>query len=88
MESNKQERKNLVDDNPVAKEASALKNVNKGYGQEVKSPMAMMKSKKPSTEFAMKMSETKSGLPMKVIWIKTVKCLDMKVKGKWLLKKT
>ena len=64
MESNKQERKNLVDDNPVAKEASALKNVNKGYGQEVKSPMAMMKSKKPSTAFAMKMSETKSGLPM------------------------
>ena len=48
MESNKQERKNLVDDNPVAKEASALKNVNKGYGQEVKSPMAMMKNKKPS----------------------------------------
>tara|TARA_R110002124_G_scaffold126781_1_gene286536 strand:+ start:918 stop:1463 length:546 start_codon:yes stop_codon:yes gene_type:complete len=43
MESNKQERKNLVD----------------------KSPMAMMKSKKPSTAFAMKMSETKSGLPMK-----------------------
>ena len=64
MESNKQERKNLVDDNPVAKEASALKNVNKGYGQEVKSPMAMMKSKKPSTAFAMKMSETKSALPM------------------------
>ena len=65
MESNKQERKNLVDDNPVAKEASALKNLNKGYGQEVKSSMAMMKSKKPSTAFAMKMSETKSGLPMK-----------------------
>ena len=65
MESNKQERKNLVDDNPVAKEASALKNLNKGYGQEVKSSMAMMKSKKPSTVFAMKMSETKSGLPMK-----------------------
>ena len=65
MESNKQERKNLVDDNPVAKEASVLKNLNKGYGQEVKSPMAMMKSKKPSTAFAMKMSETKSGLPMK-----------------------
>ena len=64
MESNKQERKNLVDDNPVAKEASALKNVNKGYGQEVKSPMAMMKSKKPSTAFAMKMSKTKSALPM------------------------
>ncbi len=64
MESNKQERKNLVDDNPVAKEASALKNVNKGYGQEVKSPMAMMKSKKPSTAFAMKMSETRSALPM------------------------
>jgi hypothetical protein len=64
MESNKQERKNLVDDNPVQKEASALKNVNKGYGQEVKSPMAMMKSKKPSTAFAMKMSETKSALPM------------------------
>ena len=64
MESNKQERKNLVDDNPVAKEASALKNLNKGYGQEVKSSMAMMKSKKPSTAFAMKMSETKSALPM------------------------
>jgi len=64
MESNKQERKNLVNDNPVAKKASALKNVNKGYGQEVKSPMAMMKSKKPSTAFAMKMSKTKSALPM------------------------
>ena len=64
MESNKQERKNLVDDNPVAKEASVLKNLNKGYGQEVKSSMAMMKSKKPSTVFAMKMSETKSALPM------------------------
>ena len=66
MESNKQERKNLVDDNPVAKEASVLKNLNKGYGQEVKSSMAMMKSKKPSTAFGMKMSETKSGLPMKM----------------------
>ena len=67
MESNKQERKNLVDDNPMAKrasEGSPAKNLNKGYGQEVKSPMAMMKSKKPSTAFAMKMSETKSALPM------------------------
>ena len=67
MESNKQERKNLVDDNPMAKRASKgspAKNLNKGYGQEVKSPMAMMKSKKPSTAFAMKMSETRSALPM------------------------
>ena len=68
MESNKQERKNLVNDNPMAErasEGSPAKNLNKGYGSEVKSPMAMMKSKKPSTAFAMKMSETKSGLPMK-----------------------
>jgi len=50
MESNKQERKNLVDNNPMAKRESS---------------MAMMKSKKPSTAFAMKMSETRSGLPMK-----------------------
>lgn len=67
MESNKQERKNLVDDNPMAKRASKgspAKNMNKGYGQEVKSPMAMMKNKKPSTAFAMKMSETRSALPM------------------------
>ena len=67
MESNKQERKNLVNDNPMAKrasEGSPAKNLNKGYGSEVKSPMAMMKSKKPSTAFAMKMSETKSALPM------------------------
>ena len=68
MESNKQERKNLVNDNPMAKrasEGSPAKNLNKGYGSEVKSPMAMMKSKKPSTAFAMKMSETRSALPMK-----------------------
>ena len=67
MESNKQERKNLVNDNPMAKrasEGSPAKNLNKGYGSEVKSPMAMMKSKKPSTAFAMKMSETRSALPM------------------------
>ena len=67
MESNKQERKNLVNDNPMAKrasEGSPAKNMNKGYGQEVKSPMAMMKNKKPSTAFAMKMSETRSALPM------------------------
>jgi hypothetical protein len=67
MESNKQERKNLVDMDPMAQRASKespAKNMNKGYGQEVKSPMAMMKSKKPSTAFAMKMSETKSALPM------------------------
>ena len=49
MESNKQERKNLVDDNPMAKRESS---------------MAMMKSKKPSTAFAMKMSEARSALPM------------------------
>jgi hypothetical protein len=49
MESSKQERKNLVDDNPMAKRESS---------------MAMMKSKKPSTAFAMKMSEKKSALPM------------------------
>jgi len=47
-----------------ASKGSPAKNMNKGYGQEVKSPMAMMKSKKPSTAFAMKMSETKSALPM------------------------
>ena len=67
MESNKQERKNLVDDNPMAKRASKvspIQNMNKGYGQEVESSMIMMKSKKPSTEFAMKMSETRSALPM------------------------
>ena len=68
MESNKQKRENLVDMDPMAQRASKgspAKNMNKGYGQEVKSPMAMMKSKKPSTAFAMKMSETRSGLPMK-----------------------
>tara|TARA_R110000851_G_scaffold38865_1_gene99348 strand:- start:528 stop:827 length:300 start_codon:yes stop_codon:yes gene_type:complete len=48
MESNKQERKNLVDMNPIQKESA----------------VAMMKSKKPSTAFAMKMSEKKSVLPM------------------------
>ena len=48
MESNKQERKNLVDMDPIQKE-SAVK---------------MMKSKKPSTDFALKMSGTKSALPM------------------------
>jgi len=86
MESNKQERKNLVNDNPMAKrasEGSPAKNMNKGYGQEVKSPMAMMKNKKPSTAFAMKMSETKSALPMsmpdspiKKENIKTAKSVD------------
>mgnify|MGYP003626678771 FL=1 len=49
MESNKQERKNLVDMDPIQKESA----------------VAMMKSKKPSTAFAMKMSETRSALPMK-----------------------
>ena len=48
MESNKQERKNLVDMDPIQKE-SAVK---------------MMKSKKPSTDFALKMSGTKAALPM------------------------
>ena len=48
MESNKQERKNLVDMNPIQKESA----------------VAMMKSKKPSTDFALKMSGTKAALPM------------------------
>ena len=51
MESNKQERQNLVDVNPMVKRESS---------------MAMMRNKKPSTAFAMKMSEKKSALPMKM----------------------
>ena len=49
MESNKQRSKNDLSMNPIADKA-ALKMVN---------------FKKPSSAFAMKMSETKSGLPMK-----------------------
>ena len=49
MESNKQRSKNDLSMNPIPDKA-ALKMVN---------------FKKPSSAFAMKMSETKSGLPMK-----------------------
>jgi len=39
---NKQEKKNLIKDNPVVDKASAIKNLNKGYGSELgKSPLAM-----------------------------------------------
>ena len=41
MESAKQEKKNLMQDMPIDKKASALNNLNKGYGYEVKSPMNM-----------------------------------------------
>ena len=41
MESAKQEKKNLMQDMPIDKKASALPNLNKGYGYEVKSPMNM-----------------------------------------------
>jgi|GEM_PF-2251783 sRNA-binding protein len=41
MESSKQEKKNLMKDMPVDKSASALNNLNKGYGNQVKSPMNM-----------------------------------------------
>ena len=41
MESSKTEKKNLLQDMPIDKKASALKNLNKGYGSEVKSPMQM-----------------------------------------------
>ena len=39
---NKQEKKNLIKDNPIADKGSAVKNLNKGYGSELgKSPLAM-----------------------------------------------
>jgi len=41
MESSKQEKKNLMKDMPIDKSASALNNLNKGYGNQVKSPMNM-----------------------------------------------
>lgn len=47
MESNKQERKNLLKDMPIDNRGSAL-----NYG-------------KPTSPVAMRMADTKSGLPMK-----------------------
>jgi len=39
---NKQEKKNLIKDNLVVDKASAVKNLNKGYGSELgKTPLAM-----------------------------------------------
>jgi len=39
---NKQEKKNLIKDNPIVDKGSAVKNLNKGYGSELgKSPLAM-----------------------------------------------
>ena len=39
---NKQEKKNLIKDNPVVDKAYYIKNLNKGYGSELgKSPLAM-----------------------------------------------
>jgi hypothetical protein len=39
---NKQEKKNLIKDNPVAEKGTAIKNLNKGYGSELgKSPVGM-----------------------------------------------
>jgi hypothetical protein len=64
MESNKQERKNLMDDMPIDNRASALKNLNKGYGYEM-SPNKMMDYGKASSPVAMRMAATKAGLPMK-----------------------
>ena len=44
MESSAQEKKNLLQDMPIDKKASALNNLNKGYGSQVKSPMKMQGS--------------------------------------------
>ena len=39
---NKQEKKDLIKDNAIADKASAIKNLNKGYGSELgKSPLNM-----------------------------------------------
>jgi len=51
MESNKQERKNLMDDMPIDNRAT--------------SPNKMRDYGKPTSPVAMRMSATKSGLPMK-----------------------
>tara|TARA_B100000768_G_scaffold34662_1_gene33265 strand:- start:4067 stop:4618 length:552 start_codon:yes stop_codon:yes gene_type:complete len=48
MESSAQEKKNLLQDMPVDKKASALNNLNKGYGSQVKSPMSMYGKKSPA----------------------------------------
>ena len=40
MSYNKQEKKDLIKENPVVEKASAIKNLNKGYGHELgKSPV-------------------------------------------------
>lgn len=49
---------------PIDNRASALKNVNKGYGYEL-SPNKMRDYGKPTSPVAMRMAATKSGLPMK-----------------------
>ena len=51
MESNKQERKNLMDDMPIDNRAT--------------SPNKMRDYGKPTSPVAMRMADTKSGLPMK-----------------------
>ncbi len=48
MESSAQEKKNLLQDMPIDKKASALNNLNKGYGSQVKSPMSMYGKKSPA----------------------------------------
>ena len=52
-----------MDEMPIDNRASALKNLNKGYGYEM-SPNKMMDYGKPTSPLAMRMAETKSGLPM------------------------
>lgn len=53
-----------MDDMPIDNRASALKNVNKGYGYEL-SPNKMRDYGKPTSPVAMRMAATKEGLPMK-----------------------